>query len=83
MSIDLASESPKGSRNGGSNFNIYFADTVPRSDFKKEFADFGTGVVQSQMHGAMITIESKKKNDRYMTNRLGELEYTITLKLYD
>ena len=45
MSIDLSSESSKASRNGGSNFNIYFADTVPRSDFKKEFADFGSGVV--------------------------------------
>ena len=35
------------------------------------------------MHGAMISIESKKKYDRYTTNRIGELEYTITLKLYD
>ena len=47
MSIDLSTKASTVSRGGGANFNIYFAETVPRSDFKKEYVDFGTGTVQS------------------------------------
>ena len=31
----------------------------------------------------MITIESKNSKDRIVTNRVGEIEYTISLKLYN
>ena len=45
MSIDLSTRENAANRGGAANFNIYFAETVPRSDFKKEYVDFGTGTV--------------------------------------